>query len=207
MKVDWVSGACMVVRGEAVRDVGFMDERFFLYWEDADWCRRMLQKGWQVVYFPGATAYHRVGGSSQKNILRSVFEFHKSSYRLFAKYAKGLPRFVKPLVILGLSLRLFNVYVFHGVRRLLDQVLRRGRGTHLTSDERSLSYAAPLLEEKDLPDRRSEVDRRNGLDRRGLRDRRKLKDGPKTIEMRRGKDRRNDSDRRRGIERRTAFAR
>ena len=41
MEVDWVSGACMVVRRSAVDDVGLMDESYFLYWEDADWCRRM----------------------------------------------------------------------------------------------------------------------------------------------------------------------
>jgi len=70
MEVDWVSGACLVARRKAVETVGLMDERFFMYWEDADWCRRMWDKGWKVA------------------LSRSIFEFHKSSYRLFDKYSK-----------------------------------------------------------------------------------------------------------------------
>ena len=50
MDVDWVSGACMLVRRKAIDDIGLMDEQFFMYWEDADWCRRMRHKGWKVVY-------------------------------------------------------------------------------------------------------------------------------------------------------------
>jgi GT2 family glycosyltransferase len=64
MGVDWVSGACMVVRKNAIDDVGFMDERFFMYWEDVDWCKRMWHSGWKVVYFPQASIVHYVGGSS-----------------------------------------------------------------------------------------------------------------------------------------------
>jgi len=80
MKVDWVSGACMIVRRKAVDDIGLMDERFFMFWEDADWCRRMWKKGWMVVYFPQASIIHYVGVSSGQAFLRSIFEFHKSSY-------------------------------------------------------------------------------------------------------------------------------
>jgi len=88
MEVDWVSGACMVVRRKAVDDIGLMDERFFLYWEDADWCKRMWKKGWKVVYFPQGSVVHYVGGSSTEAFLRSSFEFHKSSYKLFEKQSK-----------------------------------------------------------------------------------------------------------------------
>jgi len=111
MKVDWVSGACMIVRRKAVDDIGLMDERFFMYWEDADWCRRMWKKGWMVVYFPQASIIHYVGVSSGQAFLRSIFEFHKSSYRLFNKYTKNSIWFLKPLAIAGISLHLFYVLV------------------------------------------------------------------------------------------------
>jgi GT2 family glycosyltransferase/glycosyltransferase involved in cell wall biosynthesis len=110
MKVDWVSGACMVVRKKAVDDIGLLDESFFMYWEDADWCRRMWKKGWKVVYFPKASIVHYVGVSSGQAFLRSVFEFHKSSYRLFNKY-NNTSLFMKPLAITGISLHLFYVLV------------------------------------------------------------------------------------------------
>ena len=106
VEVDWVSGACMVVRREAIHDVGFLDERFFLYWEDADWCRRMWEAGWKVVYYPQASVKHLVGGSSERSRFRSTVEFHKSAYRLFAKHAKGAQRFAIPLAMWALGVRL-----------------------------------------------------------------------------------------------------
>ncbi|MBU0661742.1 glycosyltransferase [Patescibacteria group bacterium] len=109
MEVDWVSGACMVVRREAVEDVGAMDARFFMYWEDADWCRRMWQRGWKVIYFPRPSVIHYVGVSSEKNVFRSVVSFHRSIYRLFKKHAKKPHSFLKPIVYWGLIYRLVFV--------------------------------------------------------------------------------------------------
>ncbi len=106
MEVDWVSGACMVVRRRAIERVGPLDERFFLYWEDADWCKRMWDSGWKVVYYPQASVEHFVGGSSQRSRFRSTVEFHKSAYRLFAKHAKGAQRSAIPLAMGALALRL-----------------------------------------------------------------------------------------------------
>ncbi|GBC60677.1 glycosyltransferase family 1 protein [Desulfonema ishimotonii] len=106
MPVDWVSGACMVVRRKAVRQVGLLDERFFMYWEDTDWCRRMWAKRWKVVYFPRAVIYHYVGGSSEKRRCRSSYEFHKSVYRLFEKYLPPSLGWIRPVVLSGLALRL-----------------------------------------------------------------------------------------------------
>jgi len=56
--VDWVSGAAMMVRAEAIADVGPMDERYFLYFEDVDWCTRMRARGWKVEYVPQAVMTH-----------------------------------------------------------------------------------------------------------------------------------------------------
>ncbi|MCG6534510.1 MAG: glycosyltransferase, partial [Syntrophales bacterium LBB04] len=103
--VDWVSGACMVVRREAMEQVGFLDERFFLYWEDADWCARMRQKGWKVVYFPEPRVVHYVGGSSSYRIFRSMVDFHLSAYKLFNKYS-GWMKVLSPLVAAALVSRL-----------------------------------------------------------------------------------------------------
>jgi GT2 family glycosyltransferase len=106
MDVDWVSGACMVVRQKAIEEVGFMDTRFFLYWEDADWCRRMWQKDWKVVYHPIPTVVHSIGRSSSIKPARSLIEFHKSVYRLFDKYNRTSLKLMNPLVAAILALRL-----------------------------------------------------------------------------------------------------
>jgi GT2 family glycosyltransferase len=105
MEVDWVSGACMVIRRKAIKDVGLLDERFFMYWEDADWCRRMWEKGWKVVYFPQAAIYHHVGKSSDSRPLRSIYHFHKSAYRLHEKYTKFPLSLLNPLVLALLAIR------------------------------------------------------------------------------------------------------
>ena len=117
MEVDWVSGACMLVRREAINHVGPLDERFFMYWEDADWCRRMWQKGWKVIYFPRTSMIHHVGVSSESNVFRSILEFHRSIYRLFDKYAKGLNVYLKPLVFWGLLYRFLFVFFSQLVRK------------------------------------------------------------------------------------------
>jgi GT2 family glycosyltransferase len=59
--VDWVTGACMLVRREAIEDAGAMDEGFFLYMEDVEWCHRMTDHGWQVLLEPSASVVHHLG--------------------------------------------------------------------------------------------------------------------------------------------------
>jgi len=60
---DWVTGACMLVRRAAIADAGPMDEGFFLYFEDVEWCHRMRDHGWKVVIEPAASCVHHLGKS------------------------------------------------------------------------------------------------------------------------------------------------
>ena len=84
--VDWVSGACMVVRRTALEQIGGFDERYFLYWEDADLCRRLRTAEWQIRYMPRAVAVHQVGQSS-KNVPRLANrEFHRSAYLYYTTH-------------------------------------------------------------------------------------------------------------------------
>ena len=117
LEVDWVSGACMVVRRKALENVGLLDERFFLYWEDADWCRRMWDNGWKVVYNPKASIKHLVGGSSEQNILRATYEFHKSAYRLYVKHKNSSRSFLKYAVFVALACRFVWALTIRLVRR------------------------------------------------------------------------------------------
>jgi len=84
--VDWVSGACMLVRRSAFDEVGGFDPRYFLYWEDADLCRRLRARGHEIRYVPGATAVHQVGHSSRTARAASIRAFHESAYLYYATH-------------------------------------------------------------------------------------------------------------------------
>lgn len=90
-RVDWVLGAAMLVRREAFESVGGWDERFFLYLEDTDFCRRLGGAGWQTWYFPAARLRHlhaRESGPAAGGLLRSrARRAHlRSMLRFFGRY-------------------------------------------------------------------------------------------------------------------------
>jgi GT2 family glycosyltransferase len=104
--VDWVSGVCMLIRREAFAAVGGFDEQFFLYWEDADLCRRIRMAGWRVTYVPHCSVTHVGGRSSRHRALASAVAFHRSVYRYFLKHGGGWRYALAPAVFLALQLRL-----------------------------------------------------------------------------------------------------
>lgn len=64
--VDWIMGSAMFVRAAAIKEVGVFDDRYFMYAEDSDWCRRMWEKGWAVYYVHGIYLKHVHGRASAK---------------------------------------------------------------------------------------------------------------------------------------------
>lgn len=84
--VDWLSGACLVVRRRAVDEVGGMDERFFMFNEDVDWCRRMKLAGWTVTYVPQAIVVHHVGASRRRVAARVILQRHLGMIHYFHKH-------------------------------------------------------------------------------------------------------------------------
>lgn len=94
-RVDWVLGACMMVRREALERVGPMDERFFLYFEDTDWCYRMQQHGWEVWYVPDSVMIHRWERSSAGSILGKPFVNHLLSMLRYYEKWNALFRFMR----------------------------------------------------------------------------------------------------------------
>jgi N-acetylglucosaminyl-diphospho-decaprenol L-rhamnosyltransferase len=69
---EWVSGACMLIRRSSLREIGPMDEGFFLYCEDADLCARVRAAGWDIRYEPGATVRHEGGASAPRHELMVI---------------------------------------------------------------------------------------------------------------------------------------
>ena len=83
IEVDSVIGACMMVRKEAIGDVGVFDEDYFIFLEETDWCFRMYKKGWKVYHVPDAEVFHLSGHSKKKNPWRSQIEYYISLYKFF----------------------------------------------------------------------------------------------------------------------------
>ncbi len=84
--VDWVDGAALMARQEAIQQVGVMDEGFFMYSEELDWCRRFREAGWRVVYLPEARIIHHRGKSSEQVVAAKHIHFQTSKVRYFRKY-------------------------------------------------------------------------------------------------------------------------
>jgi N-acetylglucosaminyl-diphospho-decaprenol L-rhamnosyltransferase len=84
--VDWITGAAMLARCEAVAQVGGMDEGFFMYSEELDWCRRMRGAGWRIVYLPEAHIVHHEGKSSEQVVPARHIYFQSSKVRYTRKY-------------------------------------------------------------------------------------------------------------------------
>jgi GT2 family glycosyltransferase len=84
--VDFVTGACMLVRRAAVERVGLFDESFFFYGEETDWCRRFRRAGWKVAFTPDAQIVHHGGVSGQSESAGVFHEFHAARERFIRKH-------------------------------------------------------------------------------------------------------------------------
>jgi GT2 family glycosyltransferase len=100
--VDWIVGSFLLMRRECIADVGTLDERFFVYDEDIDWCRRARQKGWPVRFWPGAELIH-VGNGAIGSMKDKTFMHYRSHLTYLAKHHSKL---VASAFYVALSLRL-----------------------------------------------------------------------------------------------------
>lgn len=96
--VDWLSFVCVLIRGDTFRDVGPMDDGYFMYREDNDYSRRARQKGWRVHYLPKASAMHLNKGWSGKELARQPAFYYESRTRYFRKFYGWLGFFAANLL-------------------------------------------------------------------------------------------------------------
>ena len=107
-EVDAINGAFMLCRAEAIAQVGLLDEGYWLYMEDLDWCRRFWAAGWKVFYEPRARALHVKGGSSAKRRApRQEIAFHRGMGRFYRRFdAPGSNPLLNAAVYLGIGAKL-----------------------------------------------------------------------------------------------------
>lgn len=105
VEVDSVVGAFMLVRGEPIEEVELLDESFFMYGEDLDWCYRIKKKGWKVLYNPAVTVLHYKEAAS-KHSRKARYEFYRAMYLFYRKhYAASTPLWLHWLIVGGIALR------------------------------------------------------------------------------------------------------
>jgi GT2 family glycosyltransferase len=103
--VEWISGAAVWLRRSALDRVGGWDERFFLFFEDVDLCRRLGGDGWTIAYEPGGHVMHAVGGSRARRPVRSIYEHHRAAYQYAEKWWRGPRRLLLPAAAVFLAAR------------------------------------------------------------------------------------------------------
>lgn len=111
-EVDWIMGACMLVRAEVLRGVGLLDEDYFFYSEEMDWCFRIKKHNWKIWYTTSTALYHLGGGSTRKGSVTHLVRLYTSKLLYFKK---NHGNFARTLLRLGLALS----NTFGVVRRLI----------------------------------------------------------------------------------------
>jgi len=107
--VDWVTGACLIVRARAAAEVGPLDAHIFMYSEELDWCRRMADAGWRVAFVPEAQVVHYEGRSSTQVAVARQIYFDSSKIYYFRKHHGALQAEVlRALLLAGHAVQLLE---------------------------------------------------------------------------------------------------
>ena len=85
-KVDQPMTACVLLKRKVLDEVGVMDEQFVMFFNDVDWCKRIIQKGWEIVFTPEAKVIHVLGGSVKQMRSRMILQSHVGFYLYFEKH-------------------------------------------------------------------------------------------------------------------------
>ena len=98
-EIDCLTGACMFMRSEALNQVGFLDETFFMYGEDIDLCYRIKNGGWKIVYYGESIITHLKGASSKKQKNKLIYEFYRAMYIYYKKHHADESSFLVNIVV------------------------------------------------------------------------------------------------------------
>ncbi len=119
--VEAISGALMLVKKEAIEDVGRWDEQYFLHCEDLDWCMRFKQKNWQIVFVPDAPVTHFQGTCSHARPFFVAWHKHKGMLRFYQKFFRDeYPGVLMGFISIGVWLRFTVTVIFHTANQALS---------------------------------------------------------------------------------------
>lgn len=122
VRVEAISGACMLVRRDSLAAVGLLDEGYFMHCEDLDWCMRFRLAGWQVLFVPQARVVHEKGTSSRGRPIFVEWHKHVGMIRFYRKFFRHqYPGAMMWAVSAGVWLRFGGVATYHLARRLVGR--------------------------------------------------------------------------------------
>ena len=98
-EIDCLTGAFMFIRKDALDEIGFLDETFFMYGEDIDLCFRIKEAGWKIVYYGKSKITHLKGASSKKQKSKLIYEFYRAMYIYYKKHHAGESFFLTNIVV------------------------------------------------------------------------------------------------------------
>ncbi|WKL05013.1 glycosyltransferase family 2 protein [Paenibacillus amylolyticus] len=139
--VDCLVGAFMLVRRETIEQIGGLDETFFMYGEDIDWCYRIKEAGWGIFYYPRTYIVHYKGGSARRKPLKITYEFHRAMWVFHRKhYAKKYNLLTNTAVWVGISLK----FTLSLLRSKLSLPSRQGQtATRMRAENEASSEVNP----------------------------------------------------------------
>lgn len=116
-------GAFMLIRRKLIEEIGYLDERFFIYCEDTDYCYRAIKAGWDIYYFPKIKVKHMHGGTTNQFPIRALLIFHKGIFLFYKKhYASKNFLLLNFIVYLGILVRLTLFTTFELFRILVTKL-------------------------------------------------------------------------------------
>lgn len=126
LPVKFISGAAFLIRAQAYQNIGGLDEKFFFYNEDLDWCYRLHKNGWDIYYFPESSVIH-YGGKSSRLIKKQTFVegFKGGLYFCYKHYRPLLPFYLMLLfiyILLALILTIFQIILFKNKKNYIEKL-------------------------------------------------------------------------------------
>lgn len=123
IEVEAISGSCMLVRRAAIRDVGALDDGYFMHCEDLDWCMRFRQRGWKIMFVPDARVSHHKGTCSKTRPIFIEWHKHKGMMRFYRKFFRHqYPGVLFWTVGAGVWLRFTMVAIYHTLRKIKQRL-------------------------------------------------------------------------------------
>lgn len=117
--VDCLVGAFMLVRKKVIDQIGGLDESFFMYGEDIDWCYRIKEAGWAIFYYPETTIVHHKGASSRKKPVKIIYEFHRAMWLFHKKHYRSTYSFItNGIVFMGIGVKLLLSLAANAIKQM-----------------------------------------------------------------------------------------
>jgi GT2 family glycosyltransferase len=123
IEIEAISGSCMLVRCEALMDVGFLDAGYFLHCEDLDWCIRFRLKDWKIMFVPDAHVIHYKGVCSKTRPIFVEWHKHKGMTRFYGKFFRHrYPGLLLWIIAAAVWFRFVSITFYYGLRHLKQLV-------------------------------------------------------------------------------------